>query len=87
MELCAAHLLTEDALVEYAVEVKFDGLAINLRYEHGILVQAATRGDGQTGEEVTENVRTIRSIPLRLHTDAPPAVLEVRGSVDAAQKF
>ena len=80
-ELCAAHLLTEDALVEYAVEVKFDGLAINLRYEHGILVQAATRGDGQTGEEVTENVRTIRSIPLRLHTDAPPAVLEVRGEV------
>ena len=80
-ELCAAHLLTENALVEYAVEVKFDGLAINLRYEHGVLVQAATRGDGQTGEEVTENVRTIRSIPLRLHTDAPPAVLEVRGEV------
>ncbi len=80
-ELRAAHLLTEDALVEYAVEVKFDGLAINLRYEHGVLVQAATRGDGQTGEEVTENVRTIRSIPLRLHTDAPPAVLEVRGEV------
>ena len=80
-ELCAAHVLKDDALVEYAVEVKFDGLAINLRYEHGILVQAATRGDGQMGEEVTENVRTIRSIPLRLHTDAPPAVLEVRGEV------
>lgn len=80
-ELCVAQLLKDDARVEYAVEVKFDGLAINLRYENGVLVQAATRGDGQTGEEVTENVRTIRSIPLRLNTDAPPAVLEVRGEV------
>ena len=80
-ELRAADLLKSDGLVEYAVEVKFDGLAINLRYENGVLVQAATRGDGQTGEEVTENVRTIRSIPLRLHTDVPPAVLEVRGEV------
>lgn len=49
--------------VEYACELKFDGLAISLRYDNGIFVQAATRGDGATGEEVTENVRTIRSIP------------------------
>lgn len=66
------------ALVEYACELKFDGLAINLRYEQGLLVQAATRGDGETGEEVTQNVRTIKTVPLRLHGDAP-AVLEVRG--------
>lgn len=66
--------------VEYAVELKFDGLAINLRYEAGLLVQAATRGDGETGEDVTHNIRTIRQIPLRLTGDAPP-VLEVRGEI------
>jgi DNA ligase (NAD+) len=66
--------------VEYACELKFDGLAINLRYERGVLVQAATRGDGETGEDVTRNIRTIGRIPLRLAgTDAP--VLEVRGEV------
>jgi DNA ligase (NAD+) len=64
--------------VEYGCELKFDGLAINLRYEHGILVQAATRGDGETGEDVTQNIRTIRSIPLRLN-GCTAAVLEVRG--------
>ena len=67
--------------IEYAAELKFDGLAINLRYENGLLVQAATRGDGETGEDVTENVRTVREIPLRLLTSAPPAVLEVRGEI------
>ena len=67
--------------VEYAAELKFDGLAMNLRYEDGVLVQAATRGDGETGEDVTQNVRTIGAIPLRLHGDAPPEVLEVRGEV------
>jgi DNA ligase (NAD+) len=57
--------LTEtDPAVEYAAELKFDGLAINLRYEHGVLVQGATRGDGETGEEVTQNVRTVRAIPI-----------------------
>jgi DNA ligase (NAD+) len=65
----------------YSCELKFDGLAINLRYERGVLVQAATRGDGETGEDVTANIRTIRKIPLRLQGDAVPAVLEVRGEV------
>lgn len=67
--------------VEYATELKFDGLAINLRYENGILVEAATRGDGATGENVTANIRTVRAIPLRLHTDKPPKVIDVRGEV------
>ena len=70
-----------DLPVEYAVELKFDGLAINLRYEQGVLVRAATRGDGETGEDVTENVRTVKQIPLRLHTSEPPVVLEVRGEI------
>ncbi len=70
-----------DPQVEYNAELKFDGLAVNLRYEGGVLVAAATRGDGETGEEVTQNVRTVHAIPLRLHTDAPPEVLEVRGEV------
>ena len=67
--------------VEYVAELKFDGLAINLRYEHGVLVCAATRGDGETGEDVTANVRTIMQIPLRLHAESPPKVLEVRGEI------
>jgi DNA ligase (NAD+) len=66
--------------VEYCCELKFDGLAINLRYEDGVLVQAATRGDGAVGEDVTPNVRTIKTVPLRLHGKAPP-VVEVRGEV------
>ncbi len=73
--------LTEsDPPVEYAAEPKFDGLAINLRYEQGVLVQAATRGDGEVGEDVTQNIRTIGQIPLRLPAGVPP-VLEVRGEV------
>ena len=70
-----------DLPVEYAAELKFDGFAINLRYEDGVLVQAATRGDGETGEDVTQNIRTVHAIPLRLIADLPPAVLEVRGEV------
>ncbi len=76
--------LAEDAPpVAYAAELKFDGLAINLRYEHGVLMQAATRGDGETGEDVTQNIRTVGSIPLRLRgaADTMPPVLEVRGEV------
>ena len=73
--------LTDEAPpVEYACELKFDGLAINLRYEAGVLAQAATRGDGETGEDVTQNIRTINQIPLRLQGPAPP-LLEVRGEV------
>lgn len=67
--------------IEYAVEPKFDGLAVSLVYEQGQLVQGATRGDGQTGENVTENLRTIRGIPLRLTGDRVPDYLEVRGEV------
>ncbi|MFX1672206.1 NAD-dependent DNA ligase LigA [Paraburkholderia sp. A2WS-5] len=67
--------------VEYACELKFDGLAISLRYVDGMFVQASTRGDGTTGENVTENVRTIRSLPLRLKGRRVPKVLDVRGEV------
>lgn len=89
-----------DPLVEYVAELKFDGLAMNLRYEHGVLVQAATRGDGEMGEDVTQNVRTIGQIPLKLQASsgldgasllpnsaavAVPAVLEVRGEVYMAR--
>src|SRR3954447_3697321 len=73
-------LKEEEPPIEYVAELKFDGLAINLRYESGVLVQAATRGDGEVGEDVTHNIRTIGQIPLRLPADAPP-VLEVRGEV------
>ena len=67
--------------VAYAAELKFDGLAMSLRYEKGVFVQAATRGDGYTGEDVTANIRTVRVIPLRLHGPDIPEVLEVRGEV------
>jgi DNA ligase (NAD+) len=70
----------EAAPVEYAAELKFDGVAISLLYEEGRLVRAATRGDGEVGENVTQNVRTIRAIPLRLRGEAP-ARLEVRGEI------
>ena len=74
-------MLGDDAPpVDYAAELKFDGLAISLRYENGVLVRGATRGDGATGENVTQNLRTLRQIPLRLRGEAPP-VLEVRGEV------
>lgn len=81
--LRAAGKLPGQQQVEYFCELKLDGLAISLRYERGLLVQAATRGDGQTGEDVTANIRTIKSIPLRLNGDPStlPPVIEVRGEV------
>ncbi len=72
---------TAAAKIEYNVEPKLDGLAVSLLFEQGVLIRAATRGDGETGEDVTQNIRTIDSIPLRLPTDSPPAILEVRGEV------
>ncbi len=74
----ALGLTDADPAVEYVAELKFDGLAINLRYENGTLVQAATRGDGQMGEDVTNNIRTIGQIPLRLQA---PTLLAARGSL------
>jgi len=72
--------LPANGQVSYFCELKLDGLALSLRYEHGVLVQAATRGDGQTGEDVTHNVRTIECIPSKLKAGAPE-VIEVRGEV------
>ncbi|HON92877.1 MAG TPA: NAD-dependent DNA ligase LigA [Sedimentisphaerales bacterium] len=67
---------------DYVVELKIDGLAVSLRYEHGVLTTGATRGDGEVGDDVTANIRTIRSVPLRLRDDENvPAILEVRGEV------
>lgn len=71
--------LTPDQTIDYDCELKFDGLAINLRYEDGVLVQAATRGDGYTGEDVTANVKTIKTLPLKV--DGFPKIFEVRGEV------
>jgi DNA ligase (NAD+) len=73
--------LPSDRQLEYICEPKMDGLAISLTYEKGQLVLGATRGDGTTGEDVTHNLRTVKSIPLRLATDQPPPLIEVRGEV------
>lgn len=70
-----------DGDIEYACEPKLDGLAVSLLYRDGVLVRGATRGDGQSGEDITQNVRTIGSIPLRLSGDGYPPVLEVRGEI------
>lgn len=67
--------------IEFCCEPKLDGVAISIRYENGLLVQAATRGDGATGEDVTENIKTLSMVPLKLRQENPPKVLEVRGEV------
>lgn len=67
--------------VEYVAELKIDGVSANLTYENGLLATGATRGDGETGEDVTLNIKTIRAIPLRLETDKPPKLIEIRGEV------
>ncbi|MCW7541250.1 NAD-dependent DNA ligase LigA [Aquabacterium sp. A7-Y] len=74
-------LAAEAPPVDYAAELKFDGLAISLRYENGLLVRAVTRGNGEQGEDVTANIRTIGQIPLRLQGQGVPPVLEVRGEI------
>jgi DNA ligase (NAD+) len=68
-----------DDKLEYFTELKFDGLSMNLVYENGTLIRAATRGDGETGEDVTQNVKTIRAVPLQLRTKKPPRLIEIRG--------
>ncbi len=72
--------MDEDEDIRYVCELKIDGLAVSLRYEDGVLVQGATRGDGARGEDITPNLKTVRSIPLRLRGE-PPAIIEVRGEV------
>jgi DNA ligase (NAD+) len=67
--------------IRYSAEPKLDGLAISARYENGIFVQGATRGDGETGEDITQNLRTIKALPLKIRSSKPPRVLEVRGEV------
>ncbi|MDY0250358.1 MAG: NAD-dependent DNA ligase LigA [Pseudomonas sp.] len=74
-------LFAPSVTVAYCCEPKLDGLAVSISYEHGVLVRAATRGDGQTGEDITGNVRTIRNVPLKLQGEGWPDFLEVRGEV------
>src|SRR5690554_7013911 len=73
-------LNTEDS-IEYVCEPKLDGLAVSLHYENGLLTRAATRGDGYTGEDITANIRTIPSVPLKLRGSGYPELVEVRGEV------
>lgn len=80
IEKCQRFLGTEDN-IEMFCEPKIDGLSFSARYENGVFVKGATRGDGYVGEDITENLKTIKSFPLKLNIDNPPKVLEVRGEV------
>ena len=73
--------LANEKEVEYIAELKLDGLAVELVYEKGIFVHGSTRGDGFAGEDITQNLRTVKSIPLKLLTEEPPDLLEIRGEV------
>lgn len=73
--------LQRDDEIEYACEPKYDGIAVSLLYREGVLERGATRGDGSVGENITQNVRTIQSVPLRLRDESPPALIEVRGEI------
>ena len=81
LDLPSGDLFGGGVELEYSCEPKLDGLAVSLLYENGKLVRGATRGDGSTGEDISANVRTVRNIPLKLHGDGCPAVLEVRGEI------
>ena len=84
-ENCRKNLATDQTL-EYCCELKFDGLAVSLTYEKGVLTKAATRGDGYVGEDITLNAKTIHSIPLKLNTDNPPKLIEIRGEMILTHK-
>jgi len=73
--------LLEDEQIDYVVELKIDGVAVSLTYEKGLLTQALTRGDGENGDDITSNIRTLKDVPLKLLTKKPPERLEVRGEV------
>src|ERR1700719_707899 len=73
--------LEDEAVMRYSAEPKLDGLAISASFENGVFVQGATRGDGETGEDITQNLKTIAALPLKLRTAAAPGMLEVRGEV------
>jgi len=81
LDLPSGDLFGDGVELEYSCEPKLDGLAVSLLYENGKLVRGATRGDGSTGEDISANVRTVRNIPLKLHGDGWPAVLEVHGEI------
>ena len=78
--------LEDDAPISYAAEPKLDGAAVSLLYRRGLLIQGATRGDGNRGEDITHNVRTIKAIPLRLRGDGHPEIIEIRGEIYMSRK-